>query len=396
MLAEDQNYIINTYQRSPIEIAYGKGSYLTDIQGNCYLDMFSGIAVNALGHQHPKINEVLVNQAKNYLHLSNVFTSPPVIGLAKRLVKNSFASKVFFANSGTEANEAALKLARKWGKTISENKTEILALHQAFHGRSSGGMALTGKAEYKTQFAPILPGITHIPRNDNRALKQAMHHNVCAIFLEMIQGEGGVQVLDQTYVDELVVLSKEYNVLIVVDEIQTGLMRTGKLFAYEHFGFEPDMVTLAKALGGGLPIGALLVNKSLENVFSYGDHGSTFGGNPLACALGEVVMDEILDGPFVKSMNDNMIFLFESLIAIKNTYPSSIIEVRGLGFMIGIEVGNLAPIYKERMLTKNILINVTNKTVIRLLPALNINRDEISHFIQTFKEVTEAIIKEEV
>jgi acetylornithine/N-succinyldiaminopimelate aminotransferase len=384
MIKEDQNYILNVYKRIPIEIERGQGCYLFDQNNTPYLDMFGGIAVNSLGYQHEAIIEAF-KQKDQYIHLSNYFASKPVVDLAKILVDHSFASKVFFTNSGTEAIEASIKLARKWGRSINPDKIEFIAIDKGFHGRSSGGMALTGKQIYHEMFSPILPGVKHIPINDIDALENVVSKNTCAIFIEYIQGEGGVYLLDFEYLKRIHELKNKYNFIIVADEIQTGLMRTGKPFAYMHYGLTPDLLTIAKSLGGGIPLGALLVSKNYENVFGFGDHGSTFGGNPLACALGVATLNVLFQSEFEAELNLKSTWFISELMRLKNAYPTIIKDVRGMGFMIGIEMDYDIESVKKAFLNANILINVTNQNVIRLLPPLVMSKQEIDRFIHTFE-----------
>jgi acetylornithine/N-succinyldiaminopimelate aminotransferase len=389
---DDQRYILNLYQRMPITIVRGEGSYLIDDQGQRYLDMFAGIAVNALGHRHPAIITAMEKQVQSFLHLSNYFVTEPAVNLAKHLIEYSCAHQVFFSNSGTEAIEASLKLVRKWGKNLNANKTDVVALLQGFHGRTSGGLALTGKPEYKTQFSPLVPGIKHCVKNDIQALKKIVNENTCAIYLEMIQGEGGVHELDYEYVQEIVKLAKLYNILIVDDEIQTGIMRTGKLFAYEYYDIKPDIITIAKAIGGGLPLGAMLVSEALSNVLQKGEHGTTFGGNPMACALGDAQLMELVKPEFIESLNTHALYLKNELLRLKKQFPHLILDVRGKGFMIGVDVGPHAQKYKDEFFKHNILINTTSQTVIRILPPLNISKSEIKAFVTAFESISKSLI----
>ncbi|MFU8793665.1 MAG: aspartate aminotransferase family protein [Acholeplasmataceae bacterium] len=391
MLKDDQRYILNVYQRLPITITKGEGSYVFDDQGQRYLDMFAGIAVNALGHQHPVINEAILSHMHSFLHLSNYFATASTVALAKCLVEETKLHQVFFSNSGTEAIEASIKLARKWGSNIASDKTDIIALSQGFHGRTSGGMALTDKPEYKTQFAPLLPGIKHCKKNDIKALEDTINDQTCALFIEVVQGEGGVHLLDVDYVKKMVELAKKHHVLIVADEIQSGMMRTGKLFAYQHYDLVPDIITAAKALGGGLPLGAMIVSEPLSHVFKPGDHGSTFGGNPMAAALGLALIKEVLKPTFIEQLNTESAFLFQELNHLKSKYPHIITDVRGCGMMIGVDVGVHAQALKALFIKHHILINVTSKTVIRLLPPLNIPHDALVHFIYTFNLLLESL-----
>jgi len=382
----DQKYILNTYKRMPLEIVKAKGSYLYDEKNNKYLDMFSGIAVSSLGHLHPHIIRAMKEQMKKNLHLSNYFVSRPLVNLAEGLVKNSFASKVFFTNSGAEAIEASIKLARKYGKSINPNKFKIVALTESFHGRTMGGLSLTAQYKYQEPFLPLLPGVAYVKRNDVTELKNAMNDDVCAIFIEMIQGESGIQVLTEEFIDEIISSAKAHQILVVSDEIQTGLLRTGKLFAYEHTKLVPDILTLAKSLGGGLPLGAMLVSQSIENVLKAGDHGTTFGGNPLAAASGLASFQILSNESMILEVQEKSQWLFQELNQLKSKY-SIIKEIRGKGLMIGIEVGEFAEQIKREAFAKNVLLNITNQTVIRLLPPLNISYKDLKVFLNTFENI---------
>jgi acetylornithine/N-succinyldiaminopimelate aminotransferase len=385
---QDKTYVLNLYNRLNINIVNGEGSYLYDDQGNSYLDMFSGIAVNNLGHGNPAVKAAVMKQMDLYFHLSNFFPSESVISLAKVLVENSFASKVFFSNSGTEANEAAIKLARKYGRSKHIDKTEMLSFHGSFHGRTVGGMTLTGQEKYKESFKPILPGVSHVLFNDCQDLASKVSDKTCAFFIEMIQGEGGITEVSEEFMTELVELSKKHDFLIIVDEIQTGLGRAGDLFAYEKFEFTPHIVTLAKSLGGGLPIGAMLVAPELESVLLPGDHGSTFGGNPVAAAAGTAVLDILTSNGFLDDVKNKSIYLIKRLEEIALAHPEIIREVRGRGLIIGIEMyDDLANKVKAESLAKGLLLNVTRGNVIRLLPPLTISYAELDLFLSIFESL---------
>jgi acetylornithine/N-succinyldiaminopimelate aminotransferase len=340
-----------------------------------------------LGHNHPVIQKALLNQGFKYLHVSNYFANKPSVELAQLLVEHTKLAQVFFSNSGTEAIEASIKFARKWGRQFKETKTDLVALTDAFHGRTSGAMALTSKPEYKKQFAPLLPGVKHIFRNDIKQLNKTINGNTAAIFLEMVQGEGGIHHLTKAYVKEILKLKKKYNFLIIVDEIQTGMMRTGKLFAYEYYKIKPDMIAVAKGLGGGLPLGATIINKELSKLIVRGDHGTTFGGNPLSSALGLALTKEVLKPSFVKQMLSNATYMKLELVRLKKKYPNIIKDIRGLGFIVGVDVGDKADMIKKAFFEHKVLINVTSKTVIRLLPAINISKNEIKQFLTTFDKI---------
>lgn len=389
--SEDKEYILNLYQRLPLEIVKGDGLYLYDAEGKAYLDFYSGIAVNALGQRHPKVMEAINSQLESFLHLSNYFTAPSLVTLAKTLVENSFASKVFFSNSGTEANEAMIKLAKKYGKGKSPSKVNFVALERGFHGRTLGGMTLTGNERNKEIFSPLMPGVRHVPLNDVNALINAVDNDTCGIVFEILQGEAGVKLLTDEFIETIKELATKYDALILVDEVQTGLMRTGKLFAYEHFNLQPDVMTLAKALGGGLPLGAMLVSKRLEGVLQPGDHGSTFGGNPLAAAAGNAIISVIMEEGLEENVNKMSGLLFTGLQELKNKFPEFILEIRGLGLMIGVDAGEYAMKIRDEAMKKGVLLNVTNSSVIRLLPALILTEKEVNLFLDTLEKVLEGL-----
>ena len=389
--SEDKEYILNLYQRLPLEIVKGDGLYLYDAEGKAYLDFYSGIAVNALGQRHPKVMEAINSQLESFLHLSNYFTAPSLVTLAKTLVENSFASKVFFSNSGTEANEAMIKLAKKYGKGKSPSKVNFVALERGFHGRTLGGMTLTGNERNKEIFSPLMPGVRHVPLNDVNALINAVDNDTCGIVFEILQGEAGVKLLTDEFIETIKELATKYDALILVDEVQTGLMRTGKLFAYEHFNLQPDVMTLAKALGGGLPLGAMLVSKRLEGVLQPGDHGSTFGGNPLAAAAGNAIISVIMEERLEENVNKMSGLLFTGLQELKNKFPEFILEIRGLGLMIGVDAGEYAMKIRDEAMKKGVLLNVTNSSVIRLLPALILTEKEVNLFLDTLEKVLEGL-----
>ena len=391
LLADDKKYLLNVYNRIDIEISGGEGSYLYDSKGNKFLDMFSGIAVNGLGQNQISLKNKIKEQLEDYIHISNYFASESVVELARLLVENTFANKVFFANSGSEANEAALKLARLYGKNIAEDKTEFLAASDAFHGRTMGSLSLTGRLKYRNKFAPLVPDINHFDFNDSSDLREKVSEKTAGVFIEIIQGEAGVHEISQKFIDTLLELSDKYNFLIIVDEIQSGMGRTGNFLALEKYDFEPDLVTLAKSLGGGLPLGALLVNEKLENVFSFGDHGSTFGGNPVACAAGSEVVKTITDSDFQKRLDEKSEFLVTELKSLKDKYPNIIKDIRGRAMMLGLETGEYGQKIKKKAKEKNLLLNLTDETVIRLLPPLNIKKEEIEEFLEIFREILKEI-----
>ena len=385
----DKKYILNLYNRLNLEVERAEGVYLYDKDNNKYLDMYSGISVNNLGYDKG-IAKAIKNQVDKYIHLSNYFVSEPTVNLAKLLVDNSFASKVF-SNSGTEANEGALKLCRKYGRSINEDKVEILSALNSFHGRTCGGLTLTGQEKYQKDFKPLLSGVNYFEFNNIESLRECVSENTCAVFLEVIQGEGGIVEVSQEFINEVVKLSKIYNFLIVIDEIQTGIGRSGDLFAFEKYNFTPDVVTLAKSIGGGLPLGAILVSERLEEVLKIGDHGSTFGGNPVACAAGEFVLDKVVNTKLLDEVREKSKYILDELQKLKKDFPTLIKEIRGRGMMIGVDVGESAIAIRDNAMNNNLLLNVTNKTVIRLLPPLCISYNEINEFLEKFRDILSKI-----
>lgn len=387
LLGEDKSYVLNLYNRIPLEITDAKGMYLYDSEGRKYLDFYSGIAVNTLGHKHPAIMNAIKEQMNSFMHLSNYFAVPSQIALAKKLVENSFASKVYFANSGAEANEAMLKLARKYGQRFHEGKTGFVSVERGFHGRTMGSMSVTGNEKYKAQFGRSLQETVHVPINDVDALRSAVDENTCGIIFEIIQGEGGLMEVSDEFIFAIREEAKKHDALILVDEVQTGLMRTGKLFAHEYYSLTPDAMTLAKGLGGGLPIGAMLVHKRVEDVLVSGDHGSTFGGNPVACAAGDALLSVILEDEFRSDILSKSRYLRKKLEFLMDKYPLVISEIRGKGLMLGLVTGHHTEIIKQTALEHHLLLNVTGNEVIRLLPALIMSKEDIDLFTETMDDV---------
>ena len=385
VLDQEMSSFFRTYRRLPLEIDHGEGMYLVAKDGTRYLDMFAGIAVSALGHSHPAILKAIGEQSRRYLHLSNYFVQEPQVELARRLLAASGFSRVFFANSGSEATEGALKIARKWG--ASQGKQGFVSFSGSFHGRTYGALSLMDRLSYRDGFGPFLSGFTIVPFNDAGALRSSVTAETAAVFLECVQGEGGIRPVDPGFITELRSLQDRLGFLVVADEIQCGLGRTGKLFAFEHFGFKPDIALVAKPLGGGLPLSAILGGKKVEGVLEPGDHGSTFGGNALACAAGTVVVRELTEGSLLTNVAAMGDLLRNELLRIAKRYPGLIREVRGLGLMLGIEMNGDAAGISERMRERKVLVNVTNRTVLRIVPALNIGEQQIREFLSAFEEV---------
>jgi len=389
-LLKDSNlYLMNTYKRFPVVLRKGRGLKVWDVNGKEYLDFIAGIAVNCLGHCHPKVVIAIQKQAQRLLHISNLYHIEPQIKLAKLLVRESFADKVFFCNSGAEAVEGAIKLARKYAiSNAGDNRYEIITAQGSFHGRTLGALSATGQEKIRDGFGPLVPGFIHVPFGDIEALKKAISPKTCAIMLEPVQGEGGVRIPPDGYLKEVRQICDNEDMLLILDEIQTGMGRTGRLFAYEHFGIEPDIITLAKGLGGGVAIGAILAKDKIASAFIPGTHASTFGGNPLACAASLATVEALLeDGYILDNCRRQGEYLINKLMALKDEFPNAIVDVRGLGLLVGIELrGEGAPIV-DACLKKGILINCTSGNVLRIAPPLIVTDLEIDRFIEVFKEV---------
>jgi predicted acetylornithine/succinylornithine family transaminase len=380
---KEEELLLQTYKHIPIEISHGEGVYLFAMDGKKYLDFFSGLAVNALGYGNKKVIQAIEEQIRKYIHLSNYYINSPQIDLAERLVKYSGLSKVFFANSGTEAVEASLKLIRKY---FGPDK-KLITFSNAFHGRTYGSLSLSGKEKYKKYFAPLLPNIVQLEFNNVEQLEGSIDKNTAAVYLEFVQGEGGIQVASNQFVEKLIEFRFKYGFALVADEVQSGIGRTGKPFAYNHYEIEPDMVIVAKAIGGGLPLGVLITNKKYENVFQSGDHGSTFGGNPVACAAGLVVLNEVFENGLMNKVASLGEYFKSELNALREKYIQKINEVRGFGFMLGVELSepcaNIIHVFRE----KGILVNCTNDKVIRILPPLISTKENINYFLAAFSKI---------
>lgn len=382
-------YLMNTYTRMPIVLRKGRGMKVWSSDGKEYLDFLGGVAVNCLGHCHPKVVIALQKQAQRLLHVSNIYHIEPQIELAKILVNNSFADKAFFCNSGTEAVEGAIKLARKYAKDhTSPDRFEIITANESFHGRTFASLSATGQDKLKEGFEPLLPGFKHVPFNDIDALEKTISKNTCAIMLEPIQGEGGINIPSSNYLKQVRELCDKNGILLILDEIQTGIGRTGALFAYEHFDMEPDIITLAKGLGGGVAIGAILATDSVAASFQPGTHGSTFGGNPLACAAARATLEVLLEDSFLLNNCRRIGKLFmERLEKLKDDFPDIIAEVRGKGLMIGLELTKEGGPIVELCAKKGILINCTAGNVLRFTPPLIITEKELDLLIDTLRDV---------
>lgn len=366
-----QQFVLPTYKQSPVCLVKGKGSRVWDIQGKEYLDFFPGWAVSGLGHCHPAVVNAIRDQAGKILHISNNFYNLKQARLAEAIEKHSFPAQVFFCNSGAEANEAAIKFARKNGN--ASGRYEIISMTNSFHGRTFAAVTATGQAKYHEGFGPLTPGFVHVPFNDFAALQAKVNDKTIAVLLELIQGEGGINVTTQEYMRKLKKLCQEKNLLLIADEVQTGMGRTGKMFAFQHYGIEPDLMTLAKSLGGGVPIGALVVNNKITGErLSAGTHASTYGGNPLVCAAALAVFKTIEKEKLLENAERMGNLLREKLEALKKKY-SFISEVRGMGLMLGMELTEAGSVIADRCRDLGLLINCTQERVLRVMPAINVS-----------------------
>ncbi len=385
LVAKEQQYFFHTYKRLSLDIVRGEGCYLYDRSGKQYVDFFGGLAVNALGYRHARVNEAIRRQIDLYAHLSNFFVQETQVRMAEKLMKLTGLKKLFFTNSGTEAIEGALKLARKWGK--AKGKTELFGLTNSFHGRTMGALSLTERAKYRDGYDPLLPNVRHIKFNDVQDLRTNVGPKTIGVFLEFIQGEGGINVITNDFAKELDLLREQHDFLVIADEIQSGMGRTGKFFGFEHFGIRPDIVVIAKALGGGLPLGAFLGTEKVSEVFTYGVHGTTFGGNPVACAAGIAVLDEIADRGLMKVAGERGEQLQRLFSDLCREFPDRIREVRGFGCMIGVDLHSEGQSLVDELQNRGFLVNCTNTTVLRLLPPYIIPAEECDRLVHEIRAI---------
>ena len=388
ILQEYNDHILLTYTRMPAIFVKGKGSVLTDIHGKKYLDFFPGWGVSNLGHCHPKVMGAVREQIGKLIHIPNNLYNPHQAKLAKELIRIAFEGKIFFCNSGTEAIEAAIKFARMYGEG---KKFEIITTVNSFHGRTIGALTATGQEKHQKGFTPLVPGFKYVPFNNTGALIAAVNDQTVAIILELIQGEGGINIATKEYVEAIRKICDEKKILLIIDEVQTGMGRTGEIFAFKHYGITPDVMCLAKALGGGLPIGAMIVKKELADVFKPGMHGSTFAGSPLVCKAALGVLKAIYAEKMMKNAKVQGAYLVEKLGELKSKYDI-IKEVRGIGLMIGVELTiDGAAIFKE-CFSQGLIINCTQGNVLRIMPALNVTRRQINKAIHILDAVMAAVL----
>lgn len=383
MIEKGQQYIMGTYSQAPIVIEKGEGVYLTDNTGKKYIDMVSGIAVNSLGYRHPAIVKAIQEQAETLIHISNLYWNIPQIELAEKLCKASGLGKAFFCNSGAEANESAIKLARKYGN----GRSTIISMIQSFHGRTLGALKATGQTKYQNGFAPLPEGFKYTEANNIEMLDQMIDDDTCAIMLEVIQGEAGIIALDEAYLKHVESICQEKDILFIIDEVQTGMGRTGYAFAHQKFDLHPDIVTMAKAIAGGVPMGAMLAKDHVAAAFNPGDHASTFGGNPLAAHTACAVADIIFDDTFLAQVQEKGEYFAKRLAECVD--GKKVLEVRGRGLMLGlllddsVKPGDVVSAAAE----SGLLICTAGKQVLRFVPPLVISKDEIDEAVEILKKV---------
>jgi len=382
-IEKSDRYIMKTYGRYPIVPVRGEGCRLWDADGKVYLDFLGGVAVNNLGHCHPRVVKALQEQAATLIHCSNYYQIPQQIELAELLCSHSFADRAFFCNSGAEANEAAIKLARKYSRDIAgrPERYGIITAADSFHGRTMATVSATGQEKVQRFFDPLLHGFSHVPFNDIDAMAAAVTADTCAVMLEPIQGEGGVNIPAHDYLAKVRELCDRHKLLLILDEVQVGMGRTGKMFAHEHFGIAPDIMTLAKALAGGAPIGTMLAREEIAAAFVPGTHGSTFGGNPLVCAAALATVRTLLEDGILNRAEEMGDYLLGELEALQQRYPGLVKEVRGIGLMIGMGLAVPGGDIVKRGHELGLLLNVTHDTVLRFVPPLTVSKAEVDEMI---------------
>jgi len=384
-------YLFPTYKRPPFALVKGEGCRVWDESGKEYLDFVGGIAVCALGHSSPIVTKALEEQSRTLVHVSNLYYTRPQVELARLLVESSFADRVFFCNSGAEANEAAIKIARRYKREkLGPGKHTIICMQGSFHGRTMATLSATGQAKVQIGYDPLLEGFKFVPFNDLNALRNAVDDTVCAVMLEPIQGEGGIVVPHPDYLKGVKEICRDKGALLIFDEIQTGMGRTGRLFAYEHFGVSPDIMSLAKALGNGLPIGAMLSTEALSSAFGPGSHASTFGGTPLVTAVSKAVLSSLLNDGWLGHCRDMGTYFRTRLEELKKRH-SCIKEVRGLGLIIGVELDRPGAPVLEACVQRGFLINCAQEKVLRFVPPLVVTKKEIDQLIEVLDAVLDGV-----
>jgi acetylornithine/N-succinyldiaminopimelate aminotransferase len=387
LIALSDKYIMATYKRFPIVLVKGQGTRVWDSNGKEYLDFVAGIAVCSLGHSHPKVAEAIKRQVEILTHVSNLYYIEPQIHVARMLVENSFADKVFFCNSGAEANEAAIKLARKCAhENMAGEKYELITMQDSFHGRTLATVTATGQKKFQIGFSPLPEGFKYVPFNDIPALEEAITEHTCGIMLEPIQGEGGVKIPDDDYLRKVRKICDDRGLLMILDEVQVAMGRTGTLFAYEYYKVKPDIVTLAKAVGNGFPVGVMMATESAASVFQPGNHASTFGGNPLAMAASLATLDTIMNGGVLDNVKKVGPYFMKRLHELKKTRPV-MKDIRGRGLIIGVEMTIEGADIVKKCMDKGLLINCTGGNVLRFVPPLIITEKDVDVAIDVLSEV---------
>lgn len=383
------DYVVGSYTKSGLVFVKGQGSYLWDIDGKKYLDFFPGWAVSGLGHCHPAVVDAIKEQASRLMHIANNHYHPWQGLLAKRLAELSFGGKVFFCNSGAEANESAIKLARLYGNKTGRYK--IISMENSFHGRTLATVTMTGQPKYNKPFEPLPPGFAYVPFNDFDTLQKAVDGQTVAVILEPVQGEGGINVADGEYLEKVKELCSEKDLLLMFDEVQTGFGRTGKLFAYQHFGVVPDVMTLAKTLGGGFPVGAMVAGKEIADLMVPGTHASTFGGSPLACAACLAVLDAVEKESLLENVKNAGEYLRGELLRLKEKYPGVIKKIKGLGVMLALELDRDGSGLVNACAQNGLLVNCTHGSVLRIMPSIAVTKEEINEAVEILDECLGAI-----
>lgn len=389
LFEKQKRFLMPTYSPQ-VSLTRGEGSFLWDGDGRRYLDFGSGISVCNLGHCHPKVSQAIAEQAETLVHVSNLYYNEKQPVLADKLITRGFDGACFFANSGAEANEGMIKLARKWGEGFDKKK--IVVMENSFHGRTLATLAATGQKKYRAGFAPDMPGFKHVPFNDLNALAQEVDDRTCAVMLEPVQGEGGVIPADQNYLEGVRKLCDDRKMLLLFDEVQCGMGRTGAFFAWQRYGVEPDVLTLAKALGNGFPIGAVVAKRAVSDVLSAGTHASTFGGNPLACAAAIAVLDAFAEENVLDNCNEVGAYLVDKLMELKERHPQ-ISEIRGVGLMIGVvlDSNELPKAIMSEAARCGLLVLTAGSDVVRLLPPLTVSRGEVDEAVTILDSVFQSL-----
>jgi len=383
----ENDHMLATYARLPIVITTGKGCKVYDPEGKSYLDFVAGIAVNLLGYGYQPLLDAIVAQTQELIHSSNLYYTIPQTQLAKDLTLISGFSRVFFNNSGAEANEVALKMARFYGRRKYGNRYKFITFSKSFHGRTFLTLTATGQEKFHHDLEPLISGVSYAELNQIDSVMKVIDDETCGIILEPIQGEGGIYCSESSFLHQIRSICEERDIILIFDEVQCGMGRTGKFFAYETYGVKPDIVTLAKGLGGGLPIGAVLVNEKIVNITQKGDQGSTFGGNPVCTRAAQVIVNTIAQPDFLKNVFEKGKYLQQQLLETQQKFSDLIQEVRGVGLMWGMEIPGKAKLIVEKMLTKGVIVNAANNNVLRLLPPLIVSKGEIDEMIKSLNEV---------